>query len=129
MATRIKEKAASRKAAKDKRPFAIARHIRITPSKAGAVLDLVRGKSYAEAAAILSFKTNSSAPVILKVLNSAAANAENNLGLSKDELYIAECFANPGPSFKRTNIRGRGRADLIIKRTTHIKIILDRKGA
>ena len=61
----------------------------------------------------------------LKVLKSAIANAENNKGLSSDNLYVAECYSTPGPMMKRVNFRGRGRVDHIIKRSCHITIILD----
>ena len=127
MATRIREKAAARKANKDKRPYAIARHIRITPSKVGIVLDLVRGKEVDVALAILSNSTNSSASVLVKLINSAIANAENNMNLPKDNLYIAECFANAGPTMKRLNPRAKGSGNIILKRTSHITVILDSK--
>ena len=64
---------------------------------------------------------------MLKLLRSAAANAENNLGLSRDDLYVAEVFANQGPTLRRYMPRARGRADRIRKRTSHITIILDQK--
>ena len=129
MATRIREKAAARKESKDKRPYAIAKDIRITPSKVGIVLDLVRGKNVDEAIIILDSATYASAPVIKKVINSAVANAENNMNLPKDYLYVAECYANPGTTLKRLNIRARGRADIMHKRTSHITVILDSRQA
>ena len=94
-------------------------------SKAKRVLDTIRGKEYNVAKAILVNNTSLSAAPVLKVLNSAAANAEHNNGLNKDDLYVAECFADQGPSFKRVSFRGRGGVDTIIKRTCHITIILD----
>ena len=127
MATRIREKTAARKENKDKRPYAIARHIRITPAKAGIVLDLIRGKDVDTAIAILGGTTYASAPVIVKLINSAVANAENNMNLPKDNLYVAECFANAGPVMKRLNPRAKGSGNVIIKRTTHITVILDSK--
>lgn len=71
-----------------------------------------------------SINKSSSLPV-LKVLNSAAANAENNLGMNKDELYVAECFADQGTTIKRYMPRARGRIGAILKRTSHITVILD----
>ena len=125
MATRIREKAAARKANADKRPHAIARYVRISSRKVKIVLDLIRGKSVAEAQAILEFTPKAAAPVVLKVLNSAVANAENNQDLSRDTLYVAECFANQGPTLKRYRPRARGRANRILKRTSHITVVLD----
>lgn len=125
MATRIREKAAKRKANADKRPHAIARYIRISSRKVKIVIDLIRGKSVAEAQAILRFTPKSAAPVVEKLLNSAIANAENNLELSRDGLYVAEVFADQGPTLKRFRPRAHGRAFQILKRTSHITIILD----
>ncbi len=125
MATRIREKAAARKANADKRPHAIARYVRISSRKVKIVLDLIRGKSVAEAQAILEFTPKAAAPVVLKVLNSAVANAENNQDLSRDTLYVAECFANQGPTLKRYRPRAHGRANRILKRTSHITVVLD----
>ena len=125
MATRIRDKAAARKANADKRPHAIARYVRISSRKVKIVLDLIRGKSVAEAQAILEFTPKAAAPVVLKVLNSAVANAENNQDLSRDTLYVAECFANQGPTLKRYRPRAHGRANRILKRTSHITVVLD----
>lgn len=125
MATRIREKANARKAGADKRPRAIARYVRISPRKVKIVLDLIRGKSVAEARAILSFTPKAAAPVALKVLESAVANAENNLDLTQDTLYVAECYANQGPTLKRFRPRAHGRAARILKRTSHITVVLD----
>lgn len=127
MATNTKVRAKQNEETRDKRPTAIAKYIRIAPSKVAIVLDLVRGKSYAEAAAILSYTNKSASPVILKVLNSAAANAENNLNMSKDTLFVAECYALQGPTMKRMMPRAKGRGDRILKRTSHIRVILDEK--
>lgn len=125
MATRIREKAAQRKANADKRPHAVARYVRISSRKVKIVLDLIRGKSVAEAQAILRFTPKAAAPVVEKVLNSAVANAENNQELSADTLMVAECFANQGPTLKRYRPRAHGRANRILKRTSHITVILD----
>ena len=96
MATRSKEKAAARKANADKRPQAHAKYIRISPRKVKIVIDLIRGKSVDEAAAILQFTPKAASPVVLKVLNSAIANAVNNQELNRENLYVAEVYANPG---------------------------------
>ena len=125
MATRIREKAAARKANADKRPHAVARYVRISSRKVKIVLDLIRGKSVAEAQAILEFTPKAAAPVVLKVLNSAVANAENNQDLSRDTLFVAECFANQGPTLRRYRPRAHGRANRILKRTSHITVVLD----
>ena len=121
----MKEKTAKIQENKDTRPYAVARYVRMGSSKAKRVLDTIRGKEYNVAKAILVNNTSLSAAPILKVLNSAAANAEHNNGLNKEDLYVAECFADQGPSFKRVSFRGRGGVDTIIKRTCHITIILD----
>ena len=125
MAKRIREKAAKVEANRDRRPKAHAKDIRMSSSKVVIVLNLIRGKKYTHAAAILENLPNAAARVVKKVLDSAAANAENNLNLNKDDLYVAECFANPGRTLKRLSIRARGRADRILRRTAHITVILD----
>lgn len=127
MATRMKTKAAFREENRDRRPHAIARYIRISPKKVSIVLDLIRGKSVAEADAILEYTPKSSAPVVRKLLASATANAENNLMMNRDNLYVAETFVGPGPTLKRFRPRARGSAAGIRKRTSHITIILDEK--
>jgi len=124
MATRIREKANARKAGADKRPRAIARYVRISPRKVKIVLDLPGGDAHI-ARAILSFTPKAAAPVALKVLESAVANAENNLDLTQDTLYVAECYANQGPTLKRFRPRAHGRAARILKRTSHITVVLD----
>ncbi|NLL55938.1 MAG: 50S ribosomal protein L22 [Clostridiales bacterium] len=118
-------KAVKRAETADRRPRAIAKYIRISPFKVRAVLDLIRGKSYREAVAILENTNKSSSQSILKVVKSAAANAENNLSLNRDELYVAECYANQGATLKRFRPRAHGRAGKILKRTSHITVILD----
>ncbi len=125
MATRVKVKAAARKANADKRPHAIARYVRISSRKVKIVIDLIRGKKVDEALAILMYTPKSAAPVVEKLLNSAIANAENNLSMNRDSLYVAEVYANQGPTLKRYWARSHGRADQILKRTSHITIVLD----
>lgn len=127
MATRSKAKALVRAENKDKRPKAIAKYIRIAPSKIHVVLDLIRGVDYKDAVAILKTTTKAAAEPVLKCLNSAAANAEVNLGMNKDTLYVAECFADQGPTLKRMQPVSRGRGYRILKRTSHITVILDER--
>lgn len=125
MATRIRQKAEKRSLNKDNRPYAVAKDIRMSSSKVRIVLDNIRGKKVNEAVAILTFMPQKGAAESLKVLKSAIANAENNKGLSSDNLYVAECYATDGPMMKRVNFRGHGRVDHILKRSCHIKVILD----
>ena len=127
MATRTREKTEARKQGADKRPRAIAKYIRISPRKVKIVIDLIRGKQVVQAAAILMYTPKAAAPVVLKLLNSAIANAENNLGLSREDLYVAEVYANPGPTLKRYVARSRGSASPMLKRTSHITVVLDSK--
>ena len=125
MATRMKTKAAERQANKDTRPYATARYVRMSCTKAKRVLDIVKGKSLAEACAICDITPSTASMVVKKVLLSAGANAENNKGLNREDLFVAEAYANQGPSFKRVAFRGRGGVDTIIKRTCHITVVLD----
>ena len=127
MATRVKQKAAARKANADKRPRAVAKYVRVSPRKVQIVIDLIRGKKVDDALAILMYTPKSAAPVVEKLLNSAIANAENNLEMSRENLYVAEVYANQGPTLKRYWERSHGRADLIKKHTSHITIVLDQK--
>ena len=127
MATRIKEKAAARQANRDNRPHASVRNVRISSRKVKIVIDLIRGKKADDALAILEFTPKSAAPVVKKLLESAIANAENNLSMNRDDLYIAEIYANQGPTYKRYWPRSHGRADMILKRTSHITVVLDQK--
>ena len=129
MATRIREKAKIRKETADKRPRATARYVRISSSKVKIVVDLIRGKNVDEAAAILMYTPKAASPVVLKVLNSAIANAVNNLEMDRKDLYVAEVYANPGPTLKRYVARSRGSASPMLKRTSHISVVLDQKKA
>ncbi len=125
MAKRIKEKAAARIENKDNRPYATAKYVRMSSTKAKRVIDLVVGKPYAEAVALLEQTPSTASDAVIKVLNSAAANAEHNKGLNKEDLFVAEGYANQGPTLKRGIWRGRGGHDIILKRTCHITIVLD----
>lgn len=126
MAKRMKEKAAARKEARDRRPKAIAKYIRISSRKVRIVIDLIRGKQVDEALAILRFTPKAASPVVEKVLLSAIANAENNPPyLNRDNLFVAEVYANQGPTLKRFMPRAKGSASPILKRSSHITVILD----
>ena len=103
---------------------AIARYIRIAPRKARIVIDHIRGKDAAEALAILKFTPKAAAPLIYKVLHSAIANAVNNHEMNEDSLYVAQAYVDAGPSAKRITPRQRGRAFAILKRSSHITIVL-----
>jgi len=127
MATNTREKGIARRENRDKRPHATARHIRLSPRKAGIVLDLIRGEQVDKALAILNFTPKAASPVISKVLSSAIANAVNNQEMDRDSLYVAECYANPGPTLKRYLARSRGSASPMLKRTCHISVVLDQK--
>ena len=116
-----------RNANKDTRPSAKLSYARIPVQKACFVLDAIRGKSYLEAKGILTYNPRYASGVILKLLESAAANAENNDGLNKESLYIAECYASEGPIMKRIQPRAQGRAYRIEKRMSHITVVLDEK--
>ena len=127
MATNMNKKAARVAETKEKRPHAIAKYVRVSPYKVRTVLALIRGKSYREAKAILDYSVNGSALAIKKVLMSAAANAEHNMGMDKNDLYVAECYADGGQMLKRMQPVSKGRGHAILKRTSHITVILDVK--
>jgi len=91
------------------------------------VVDLIRGKNVDEALAILKFTPKAASPVVEKLLNSAIANAVNNNEMDRSTLYVAEIYANPGPTLKRWIARSRGSASPILKRTSHISVVLDQK--
>jgi large subunit ribosomal protein L22 len=126
MATRQREKSQKRQQEADKRPMAKAKYIRMSSTKVGQVATLIRGKSVAQAVALLKSTPRAASPVVEKVLNSAIANAENNQGLLRDDLYVAEAYADQGPTLKRMRPRAQGRAYRIRKRTSHVTVILDK---
>ena len=109
---------------KDRRPRATAKFVGISAPKAKIVLDQIKGKDVKTATAILNYSPRYAAAIISKVLKSAVANAENNLGLDIDKLYVAEVVAGQGPTMKRIQPRAQGRAYRILKRSSHISIIL-----
>jgi large subunit ribosomal protein L22 len=103
-----------------------ASYVRSSAYKAREILDLIRGKSYAEAAEILAFSERGISEEIAKVLDSAVANAEHNDGQLAEELFVSACYADEGPTLKRWRPRARGRATRIRKRTCHITVIVSR---
>lgn len=102
----------------------IAKYVRISSMKIGIVLDLVRGKNVNEAFAILQYTPKDAADVVSKVLKSAVANAENNLNLDVNRLYVADAFTGQGPTLKRFRPHAQGRAFKIKKRTSHITMVV-----
>ena len=104
-----------------------AKYIRISPRKVKIVADLIRGKSLPQATAILMTTPKAASEPLLKLMNSAAANAENNHGMDPEKLYDAEVFATPGPILKRIMPRAQGRAYRINKRTSHVTISVAEK--
>ena len=112
---------------KDTRPSAKLSFARVSVTKACFVLDAIRGKDVETALGILEYNPRYASSLIKKLLESAIANAENNNGMSRDNLYIAECYANKGPTMKRIQPRAQGRAYRIEKRTSHITLILDER--
>ena len=106
---------------------AVARTVRVSARKVSLVLDTIRGKSVAEAFAILKFTPRGAASDIEKVLKSAVANAENNVDLDRESLVVSETFANEGPTLKRFRPRAKGSASPINKRTSHITVVVSEK--
>ena len=106
---------------------AIAKGVRIAPRKARLVIDLIRGKSVIEADKILKNINKESARISRKVLVSAVANAENNMGMKKENLFVKEAIVNEGQTMKRMKFGSRGHVEPIKKRTSHIKIVVSEK--
>ena len=116
-----------RNARKDTRPSAKLSYARVSVTKACFVLDAIRGKDVTSALAILEYNPRYASSVIRKLLQSAIANAENNNGMNPENLYIAECYANKGPTMKRIKPRAQGRAYRIEKKMSHITVMLDER--
>ena len=112
---------------KDMRPSAKLSYARISVQKACFVLDAIRGKDVQTAMAILEYNPRYGSQIVKKLLASAIANAENNQGLNPENLYVAECYANQGPTMKRIRPRAQGRAYRILKRMSNITVALDEK--
>ena len=106
---------------------ATAKYIRIAPRKDRIVMNLVRGKSVADALAILKFTPKIGADAVEKVLRSAVANAENNFDMDVDRLFISSAFVDQGPTLKRIHPRSRGQAFKILKHTSHITVAVNEK--
>lgn len=106
---------------------AVANYVRVSPRKVKPVADLVRGKSVEEARAILKFTPRKAAELLLKVLNSAIANAENNFDMDVEKLYISDIYANQGPVMKRWKAGSMGRANPILRRTSHLGVVVAEK--
>ena len=114
-----------RNANKDTRPSAKLSYARVSVQKACFVLDAIRGKDVESAIGILTYNPRYASSVILKLLQSAIANAENNNNMDVSKLYIAECYAGRDPTMKSIKPRALGRAYSIFKRNSHITIVLD----
>lgn len=112
---------------RETRPSAKLSYARVSTTKAAFVLDAIRGKDVDTALAIVTYNPRYASSIIRKLLESAIANAENNNGLNRSDLYVAECYANRGPIMKRIQPRAQGRAYRIEKRMSHITIVLDEK--
>ncbi|OGP97549.1 MAG: 50S ribosomal protein L22 [Deltaproteobacteria bacterium RBG_19FT_COMBO_46_9] len=106
---------------------AVARYVRLSPRKARLVMDQIRGKRVEEALNLLSFIPPKSANLLKKLIQSAVANAQQNSGVDVDNLYIEKIFADQGPVLKRFRPRAMGRAGRILKRTSHLKVVLDER--
>ena len=116
-----------RNAQKDTRPSAKLSYARVSVQKACFVLDAIRGKDVQTALAILEYNPRYASSLVKKLLESAIANAENNNGMNVENLYVAACYADKGPTMKRVRPRAQGRAYRIEKRVSHITVILDEK--
>ena len=99
-------------------------YARIAPRKVTIVLDLIRNQPLDKALAILQYTPKAASELLYKLVKSAAANAENNFNMDKNQLYVAECYVTPGPTLKRVRPRAQGRAYRILKRTSHITVVL-----
>ena len=108
---------------------AVAKYQRVSPRKARLVADLIKGKSAEEAMSILEHLPKGSALTIGRVVRSAVANAENNFNLTLENLYVKRALADEGPRMKRVWMRGRGRRDIKLHRTSHITVVVDEREA
>lgn len=106
---------------------AIARYMRISSRKVNVVIDLIRGKEVGEAFAILKHTPKAASAILEKLLKSAVANAENNHNMDVDKLYISEAYATQGPTLKRFRAAAKGRGVRILKRTSHITLVVKEK--
>ena len=113
----------------NKEAKAVLKYARISPRKVKTVLDLIRGKDTKTAMAILQHTPKGASEYLVKLLKSACANAENNFSMDADSLYVSECYVCPGPTLKRMMARAKGRGDRILKRTSHMTIVVKEKEA
>ena len=116
-----------RNAQKDTRPSATLSYARVSVQKACFVLDAIRGKDLQTALGIVTYNPRYASSLVKKLLESAAANAENNNGMDRSKLYVEECYANQGPTMKRVRPRAQGRAYRIEKRMSHITVVLNER--
>ena len=107
--------------------FAHVKYVRMSPRKVKLVCDMIRGQDVKTAAAYLSNTSKAACEPMAKLLKSAIANAENNFNMDKKNLYVAECFVCPGPMLKRIRPRAQGRAFRVMKRTSHVTMVLREK--
>lgn len=106
---------------------AVAKYVRMSPIKLKPICDLVRGKDLSEALSILKFTPGKGAEIVEKVVQSAAANAEENHKMNPDNLFVAEVYANQGPTMKRWRAGSQGRASIILKRSSNVGVTLREK--
>ena len=116
-----------RNAKKYTRPSATLSYARVSVQKACFVLDAIRGKDIQTALGIVTYNPRYASSLVKKLLESAAANAENNNGMNPEKLYVEECYANQGPIMKRIHPRAQGRAYRIEKRMSHITVVLNER--
>jgi large subunit ribosomal protein L22 len=107
---------------------AVTRYVRIAPRKARLVVDMIRGQRVEQALGILEFTSRRAARLIAKTVKSAVANAESNQNVDVDRLYVKRAYVDEGPTLKRFMPRAHGRATPILKRTSHVTIVVDEKG-
>jgi large subunit ribosomal protein L22 len=115
------------RAARAEHPRSLGMHVRISAQKARLVCDEIRGKGVEEALAVLEFMPKKAAKLVAKVLRSGIANAENNKSLDVDSLIVKRIEVGPGPTQKRFLPRAQGRATPLLKRSSHVTIVLDEK--
>lgn len=108
---------------------AVAKYIRISPRKVRQVVDLIRGKDVTQALAILKFSPQRASVPVAKVVKSAAANAEHNFEMNRDDLYVVAAYVDQGPTLKRFQARAMGRADVLRRRTSHITVVVKEKNS
>ena len=108
--------------------YAIARHVRMSPTKVRRVVDVVRGMDVNEALSVLRFAPQAASEPVYKVVASAAANAENTESLRTDDLFISQAFVDEGVTLRRIRPRAKGSASRIMKRASHITVVVEPKG-